>query len=156
MYIIFSSRYIHNTISEDSIHMQINLGNTPVLRNPSHATLTIESHNPETNEREIKRYNCKYDGCERSYSTAGNLKTHQKTHLGEYSFTCNQESCGKAFLTSYSLKIHVRVHTKEKPFECVVTRCDKAFNTLYRSAINSFLASFFHCCGILSICNWST
>ena len=131
MICLFDS-YIHHTISQDSITMHINPGNSPMPRNPSHLTLTIESRDESSGRKEIKRFRCTYEGCPRTYSTAGNLKTHQKTHTGEYTFVCSQDGCGKAFLTSYSLKIHVRVHTKEKPFGCPISGCDKAFNTLYR------------------------
>ena len=53
-----------------------------IPENPSHATITIESTDPMTNKREIKRYNCQYDRCSRTYSTVGNLRTHMKTHKG--------------------------------------------------------------------------
>ncbi|XP_072890576.1 metal regulatory transcription factor 1 isoform X1 [Hemitrygon akajei] len=127
-----SQGYVHHTISPDQIQFTINPGSTPMPRNIEGATLTLQSECPETKVREVKRYQCTFEGCPRTYSTAGNLRTHQKTHRGEYTFVCNQQGCGKAFLTSYSLRIHVRVHTKEKPFECDVQGCEKAFNTLYR------------------------
>ncbi|KAL5009787.1 hypothetical protein ScPMuIL_012092, partial [Solemya velum] len=107
-------------------------GDSPMPSNPTHATLTLESQDPDTKAKHLKKFTCNYEGCRKGYSTAGNLKTHQKTHKGEYTFVCNQEDCGKTFLTSYSLKIHIRVHTKEKPYGCDILGCEKNFNTLYR------------------------
>ncbi|CAG5108372.1 Similar to Mtf1: Metal regulatory transcription factor 1 (Mus musculus) [Cotesia congregata] len=126
-------KYIHHTISPNEIYMRIHPGQDDFMPDdPSHATITIESTDPDTNQKHISRYECKYDGCSRTYSTVGNLRTHMKTHKGEFRFKCAEPNCGKAFLTSYSLKIHVRVHTKVKPFQCNHDGCDKAFNTLYR------------------------
>jgi len=81
-------------------------------------------------ERNNNKFSCSWSGCQKLYSTAGNLKTHQKTHTGDYRYKCN--NCSKAFLSSYALKIHVRIHTKEKPFVCQYAKCVMAFNTLYR------------------------
>ncbi|XP_017773632.1 PREDICTED: zinc finger E-box-binding homeobox 1-like isoform X2 [Nicrophorus vespilloides] len=125
--------YIHHTISPNEIYMHINPGESDEMpEEPSHATITIHSTDPDTKVTTVNRFHCEYDGCLRTYSTVGNLRTHMKTHKGEYRFKCSEPSCGKAFLTSYSLKIHVRVHTKVKPFECTHSGCEKAFNTLYR------------------------
>lgn len=65
--------------------MHINPGKSGSMpENPSHATITIEATDPATNMKEIKRYRCEYDGCSRTYSTVGNLRTHMKTHKGVY------------------------------------------------------------------------
>ena len=80
---------------------------------PTHAEITCsrdssggkgdeaEDENSSPTGEVVRRFICKYQDCERSYSTAGNLKTHEKTHKGEYTFSCQQAGCGKAFLTSY-------------------------------------------------------
>lgn len=65
--------------------MQINTETENKLQNePSHATLTVTSTNPDTKETIVNRFHCEYDGCSRTYSTVGNLRTHMKTHKGKY------------------------------------------------------------------------
>ncbi|XP_055607058.1 zinc finger protein ZXDC-like [Uranotaenia lowii] len=108
------SQYENNTLNDEG--------------EPSHATITMEG----LDEQGMARYRCDYGDCDRSYSTVGNLRTHMKTHRGEYKFKCTEVGCTKAFLTSYSQKIHIRVHTKVKPFVCAESSCRKAFNTRYR------------------------
>ena len=85
-----------------------------------------------SNLKTSKRYDCNYQGCERSYTSGSGLRTHIMTHKGEFPYKCRYQNCDKAFLTSYRLKVHVRVHTGEKPYECETKGCKKRFNNRYR------------------------
>ncbi len=86
----------------------------------------------EESEIENKQFECEYDGCDRKYTSKGNLKTHLKYHEGKFNYQCDFDDCDKAFLTSYRLKVHRRVHTGEKPYLCEEDGCEKSFNTKYR------------------------
>ncbi|RNA44939.1 metal regulatory transcription factor 1 [Brachionus plicatilis] len=80
-----------------------------------------------------KKFKCNFDGCSRTYTTAGNLKTHLKSHRGEFSFYCDENSCHKgASPCSYQrktlriLKAHLRIHDGNT-FKCET--CSKEFTT---------------------------
>lgn len=49
----------------------------------SHTTAAIQSIVPDAHQKHIGRYTCEYEGCNRTYSTVGNLRTHMKTHKGK-------------------------------------------------------------------------
>ena len=107
-------------------------GITSNQQQPSTRSGSLSNNQSMNTGEPIKRYKCTYSDCTRTYSTAGNLRSHLKTHTGQLTFECKEPDCKKKFLTSYSLRIHSRVHTKEKPFICDENECDKAFNTRYR------------------------
>lgn len=70
--------------------MQINPAEPTEMPNePSHAILTVTSTNPDTKETTVNRFHCEYDGCSRTYSTVGNLRTHMKTHKGNFEYFCH-------------------------------------------------------------------
>lgn len=93
---------------------------------------TSAEHQPTNEDIENKLYECIYEGCDRKYTSKGNLKTHMKAHEGKFNYQCDFENCDKAFVTSYRLKVHRRIHTGEKPYLCETDGCDKSFNTRYR------------------------
>ena len=78
----------------------------------------LEDNKFQTN---VKIYMCVQ--CEKSFSTAGNLKIHQSCHTGEKPFTC--KLCQSSFSRKGTLSTHMRSHTGEKPFACV--HCQKKF-----------------------------
>ena len=62
---------------------------------------------------ENKKY-CKCDFCVKSFSQAGNLKTHiNSVHNGQKDHKC--DSCGKSFTHGANLKTHINlVHNGKK------------------------------------------
>lgn len=63
--------------------MRIAVGDSTTMPEfPSHATITVETTDPNTLQKHVKKFQCEYKSCDRSYTTVGNLRTHMKTHKG--------------------------------------------------------------------------
>ncbi|XP_028439592.1 zinc finger protein 709-like [Perca flavescens] len=68
-----------------------------------------------------KRHHCQH--CDKSFTTSGYLKIHQRVHTGENLHNCDQ--CGAVFTQHSDLNRHKRIHTGEKLYSC--DKCGAAF-----------------------------
>ncbi|XP_011336511.3 uncharacterized protein LOC105278828 isoform X2 [Ooceraea biroi] len=128
-------------VGPDDIYMRVHQGQDEALpedRATSREAVAMESADPDASQKHINRYNCQYEGCARTYSTIGNLRTHMKTHKESRlrahqrlhsgnTFNCEETGCVKFFTTLSDLKKHIRTHTQERPYKCREKGCGKAF-----------------------------
>ena len=68
-------------------------------------------------------FTCPVDGCNKSFTRAYNLRSHQRTHTNERPFLC--EVCGKAFARQHDRKRHEALHSGVKSHTC--PGCHKRF-----------------------------
>ncbi|XP_011690097.1 PREDICTED: zinc finger protein 148 isoform X2 [Wasmannia auropunctata] len=128
--------HIHHSINPNEIYMRIHQEQEDALLDDhatSHETVTFENMDPDVNQKHINRYNCQYEGCTRTYSTIGNLRTHMKTHK-ESRYTARdsvdlQSFYAEGILKTFRLRAHQRLHSGNT-FNCEETGCVKFFTTL--------------------------
>lgn len=69
-----------------------------------------------------------HPGCNKSFNTHGNLKSHSHNHVEFKEFTCTFEGCTKTYNKKNRFDIHLRTHVGFKPFKCEFPGCSKTFN----------------------------
>uniref|UniRef100_A0A7E4W512 Zinc finger, C2H2 type n=1 Tax=Panagrellus redivivus TaxID=6233 RepID=A0A7E4W512_PANRE len=78
-------------------------------------------------DRELRRYECPYEGCDRRFSRSDELSRHKRNvHMATKPYQC--EVCLRYFGRSDHLNTHHRTHTGEKPYGCEL--CGRLFNRI--------------------------
>ncbi|XP_076101242.1 uncharacterized protein LOC143071046 [Mytilus galloprovincialis] len=120
-------------------------------------TETKSSENQDqTEEQVVKRReknrgvgkDFKCDSCRKTFSSKGNLKTHEKIHEDEKPFKCDFNGCGKAFRSNESLRRHRLSHMGIKPFECSICKNKFASNVSLQEHISRHTDEKPHQCHI--------
>lgn len=106
-------RYVH---SKEEIEPKKYLFVCPRCGRKFSSKVTLSDHE-RSNCGNAPIYKC--DMCNKSYHSAGSLKTHQTIHTGELPHVCKY--CGKGFRTNGQVKVHERKHNGEKPYKCEVS-----------------------------------
>ncbi|ORX88233.1 hypothetical protein BCR32DRAFT_197157, partial [Anaeromyces robustus] len=84
----------------------------------------IKRIQPSSNDGPLLK--CPEPNCNKVFTRAYNLKSHQLSHSGVRPFKC--KTCQTSFVRKHDLKRHERLHTGVKPYVCSV--CQRGF---YRS-----------------------
>lgn len=83
--IIFVYSFVHYNFQTNSyVQYDVQPQNDIVSQEGFQDDLSQSSFSNDTpsDHLDIKRHNCEFTGCKRTYSTVGNLRTHMKTHKG--------------------------------------------------------------------------
>ncbi|KAH7363572.1 zinc finger protein [Plectosphaerella cucumerina] len=129
------------SVSDDSSSCAHSSTDDSVASAPSTPGSSAES---TAGSAKVKKYRCRFDMCNKSFSQSahlstherahtgekpfpGNLKTHRRLHTGERPFKC--PNCPSAFAQRGNLKAHMSTHNSSKPFECKLEECHKCFTT---------------------------
>ncbi|KAF9913299.1 hypothetical protein EC991_000061 [Linnemannia zychae] len=74
---------------------------------------------PQSDTIEKRMHPCTFEGCDKSFTRAFNLRSHVNTHNGERPHKCPEPGCDWDFVRRHDLDRHVKSkHLANKPYAC--------------------------------------
>lgn len=89
-----------------------------------------------------KPHLCTFNGCQKAFSRAENLKIHVRSHTLEKPYKCNFSGCIKSYSNSSDRFKHSRTHQNNKPYCCKVPGCLKRYTD--PSSLRKHVKTFNH------------
>ncbi|KAF9928691.1 hypothetical protein FBU30_002162 [Linnemannia zychae] len=81
---------------------------------------------PQSDTIEKRMHPCTFEGCDKSFTRAFNLRSHVNTHNGERPHKCPEPGCDWDFVRRHDLDRHVKSkHLANKPYAC--SHCTSRF-----------------------------
>ncbi|KAG0053159.1 hypothetical protein BGZ83_001569 [Gryganskiella cystojenkinii] len=77
------------------------------------------NHRSQMETIEKRMHPCTFEGCDKSFTRAFNLRSHLNTHNGERPHKCPEEGCDWDFVRRHDLDRHIKSkHMANKPYAC--------------------------------------
>ncbi|KAG0282422.1 hypothetical protein BGZ96_000487 [Linnemannia gamsii] len=101
-------------------------GSSPTSSSGSPSGSSSKFTRPQSDTIEKRMHPCTFEGCDKSFTRAFNLRSHVNTHNGERPHKCPEPGCDWDFVRRHDLDRHVKSkHLANKPYAC--NQCTSRF-----------------------------
>ncbi|KAG0333844.1 hypothetical protein BG000_008842 [Podila horticola] len=115
-----------SSVHSHSDHRRQSSSSTTPPTSSSSSSSTPKASRPLADTIEKRMHPCTFEGCNKSFTRAFNLRSHLNTHNGERPHKCPEEGCDWDFVRRHDLDRHVKSkHMANKPYAC--KQCSSRF-----------------------------
>ncbi|KAF9943069.1 hypothetical protein BGZ67_007714 [Mortierella alpina] len=112
--------------SMSSVHSHCSSASPPSSGSSSSSSMNPKPARAQGETVEKRMHPCTFEGCDKSFTRAFNLRSHLNTHNGQRPHRCPEPDCGWDFVRKHDLSRHYQSkHLPNKPYAC--KKCSSRF-----------------------------